>query len=141
VKRGPVSLEYLAPMLGSADLGGGVLTGRGRFRPFVEEKPSQGAQVVEQTAARLQVLFQFVQLELHYLQSFHAAIRSGSDEVGCNLLFGFRDGLNQEAHVFVGVLNAVEWSFEGRAHGREYFNTSKVWRRGCDLSTSNNVVS
>jgi hypothetical protein len=77
--------------------------------PFVQQKPSQGAQIVEQPAARLQVLLQFVQLELHDAQSFHAAIVAcGRVEVGCNLALGFGDGLDQDDGCIVGILDTVK---------------------------------
>src|SRR5208282_3216649 len=90
--------------------------------------------IVEQPAAGLQVLLQFVQLELNDAQGFHAAVGFGRDEIGFDFGLSFGDGLDQEAHVFVGILDTIKRGLEEVAHEREYFSTLKVWRRGWDLN-------
>ena len=108
------------------------MSGRGVLGPFIEEKPSQGAQIVEQAAARLQVLLQFIQLELNDAERFHAAIRLGRVEVGGNFSLGLSDGLDQEMDVFVGVLDTVKRRLRGSGQG--LLKNTKVWRRGWDLN-------
>ena len=57
-----------------------------------EQKPPQTAQVVEQTAADLEMLFQFIQFELHNLQGLHSSFRfGGRRDIGCDFAFGFRN--------------------------------------------------
>jgi hypothetical protein len=121
--------------MGGCDLRGGVMPGRGRFLPFVEEKPPQAAQIIEQPAAGLQVLLQFIQLELDDLQSLHPALRLGvcrEAEVGRDLAFGFRNGLNQKLYVSVGVLYTVKRGLWGSI--QEILSDAKLWRRGWDLN-------
>jgi hypothetical protein len=110
-----------------------VGAGRGGFGPFVQQKPSQGAQVVEQPTAGLQMLFQLIQFELHDLQSLNSAFRpggGGGTEVGFDLEFGFSDGLDQQPHVLVGILDSVKRGLEGIVQGREFLSKWEVWRRG-----------
>jgi len=104
--------------------------GRGGFGPFVQQKPAQGAQVVEQPTAGLQVLFQLIQFKLHDLQSLYPAFRSGRrgrTEVVRDLALGFGDGLDQESHVLLGVLDAVKRGLERTVQGQEFLSK---WESG-----------
>src|ERR1700683_1102063 len=93
------------------------MPGWGGFKAFVEQKPSQAAEIVEQPAAGLQVLFQFVQLELHDLQSLQPALRlCRRTEIGRDLAFSLGSRFDQQTHVLLGILNAVKRCLNGIAH-------------------------
>jgi hypothetical protein len=109
-----------------------VGAGGGGCGPFFQQKPSQGAQVIEQPTAALQVPLQFVQLELHDLQCLHPALRlglRGRAYIGYDLPFGFGDGLDQQAHVLMGILDTIERGLEGTVHGKSSSaNARGLWR-------------
>ena len=95
------------------------MAGWGRFKAFVEQKPAQATEIVEQPAAGLQVLFQFVQLELHDLQSLQPALRLGlcrRAEIGRDLAFSLGNRFDQQTHVLLGILDAVKRCLNGIAH-------------------------
>jgi hypothetical protein len=94
---------------------------RDGFIAFLQQKPPQGAEVVQKPAAAVQMVRELVKFELHQLQGLKAALEAGvgcGRKIGLDLLLGFEDRIEQQAHVLLGIFDAVKRGLRGSAQAR-----------------------
>jgi hypothetical protein len=114
-------------------VGGAACAGRRGFGAFVQQKPAQGAEVVQKPAAAVQMVREFIKFELHQLQGLKAASEAGvggSRKVGIDLPLAFEDRVEQQAHVLLGIFDAIKRSLRRTTQAR---SSLEIWRRGWDL--------
>ncbi len=111
-------------------LGSSFLVDCCRLVSFLEEEPAQGAEIIQHSAAGLQVLFQLFQLIQSQPLGLEAAPVSsigGCGDVGFKVPFGLGHGFGQKPNVFLRILDVVKRSFDLiQSH------PFTVWRRGRD---------
>lgn len=94
-----------------------------RLRSLIEQQSPQTAQVIERTAAAVQMLLQFFQLVLNQPQCLQPPVRlcSGSrGEIGGDVPARVRYRLEQQADVFVSILDTVKRSLRLTTHDETF---------------------
>jgi hypothetical protein len=100
----------------------------GSLGTFFQQQPSQGTQVVQQTAAGRYVLLELLQLvdgEAYGIVPARGQIRA-LPQVRFGALFCLFDGPDQKAQILVGAFNAVEGRFRSVVQENAPFSTSRT---------------